>query len=293
MSGPAEFKEKTFEKYFGFELARLTNITFSPDQCDERFIGFDDAFHMPWHFLRHYLPYTRNSRLRRQHGISLKDFDFHASKLSERLPDFKFNLFVQYKRPAYVDHFNGREWSSWGRPYFRFDVTPHQQKILADMEAHSHGRASVVYASAAFWTNSDLYRFSAAEKIVANTNVSNVARLIGHGRYTYDGPGAFGIGHSEPEKIESTSINQIIERGQSQKGLKFTAHIKHAAADLTRALENEPQAMAAMEQVRIANFGNLFDELRDSDAAAESFLYALSTVEAFSEIFDVTFYAMG
>jgi hypothetical protein len=291
MSGPAAFKEKTFEKYFGFELARLTNITFSPDQCDERFIGFDDAFLLPWHFLRHNLPYMRNSRRRRQHGISLKEFDFHASKLSERLPDFKFNLFVQYKRPAYVDHFNGKEWSYWGNPYFRFDVTPHQQKILAAMEAQSHGRASVIYASAAFWTNEDLYRFSAAEEIVANTNISNVALLVGHGRYTYDKPGTFGIGHSEPEPIASTSIYQILERGQGQKGLTFTAHIKRAAADMKRALENEPQLMATVEQVRSANFGNLFDELQDSDA--ESFLYALSTVEAFSEVFDVTFYAMA
>lgn len=292
MSGPTEFKEKTFEKYFGHELARLTNITFSPDQCDERFIGFDDAFLMPAHFMREYLPYIRNSRRRRQqHGLSLKEFDFRASKVSERLPDFKFNLFVQYKRPAYVDHFNGKEWSFWRGPYFRFDVTPHQQKILADMEAHSHGRASVIYASAAFWTNDELYKLSAAEEVVANTNISNVARLVGHGRYTYDVPGTFGIGHSEPEAIESISINQIIERGQSQKGLTFTAHIKRAAADVKRALENEPQTMAVVEQARIANFGNLFDELGDSDA--ESFLYALSTVEAFSEVFNVTFYAMA
>lgn len=291
MSGPAEFKEKTFEKYFGHELARLTNITFSPDQCDERFIGFDDAFLMPLHFMRDYLPYMRNSRRRRQHGLSLKEYDFRASKVSERLPDFKFNIFVQYKRPAYVDHFNGKEWSSWGHPYFRFDVTPHQQKILAGMEAQSHGRASVIYASAAFWTNDDLYKFSAAEEVVANTNISNVALLVGHGRYTYDSPGTLGIGHSEPEPIESTSIYQILERGQGQKGLTFTAHIKRTAADVKLALENEPQLMAAVEQVRSANFGNLFDELRDSDA--ESFIYALSTVEAFSEVFDVTFYAMA
>ncbi|TNV18781.1 hypothetical protein FIC94_04030 [Ochrobactrum teleogrylli] len=75
------------------------------------------------------------------------------------------------------------------------------------------------------------------------------------------------------------------------RGSRFTAHIKRAADDVKRALENEPQTMAVVEQVRIANFGNLFDELGDSDA--ESFLYALSTVEAFSEVFNVTFYAMA
>jgi len=51
----AEFKEKTYEKYFGFELARLTTVTFSPDQCDEAFLGFDDAFFLPWELPRHQL----------------------------------------------------------------------------------------------------------------------------------------------------------------------------------------------------------------------------------------------
>jgi hypothetical protein len=43
----AEFKEKPYEKYFGIELGRRTNVTFSPDQCDEGFLGFDDAFFLP------------------------------------------------------------------------------------------------------------------------------------------------------------------------------------------------------------------------------------------------------
>ncbi len=40
----AQFKEKTYEKQFGIEIGRLTNIVYSPDQCDEKYLGFDDAF---------------------------------------------------------------------------------------------------------------------------------------------------------------------------------------------------------------------------------------------------------
>lgn len=46
-----EFKEKTYEKYFYGELCRQTQICYSPDQCDEHFLGFDDAFFLPKEFL--------------------------------------------------------------------------------------------------------------------------------------------------------------------------------------------------------------------------------------------------
>lgn len=41
------FKEKPFEKQFGIEIGRRTNTIYSPDQCDERFLGFDEAFFLP------------------------------------------------------------------------------------------------------------------------------------------------------------------------------------------------------------------------------------------------------
>ncbi len=41
-----EFKEKPFEKQFAIEIGRLTNVSYSLDQCDEKFLGFDDAFYL-------------------------------------------------------------------------------------------------------------------------------------------------------------------------------------------------------------------------------------------------------
>jgi hypothetical protein len=80
MSRLSEFKEKTYEKYFGFELARRTKITFSPDQCDEEFLGFDDAFYLPQLHLFPWLPYLRRSRRQRISGISSRDIDIFASQ---------------------------------------------------------------------------------------------------------------------------------------------------------------------------------------------------------------------
>jgi len=122
-----EFKEKTFETYFGYEVARQTNITYSPDQCDEEFLGFDAAFLVPGPFLFGLTPYRRRSRLRRlQNGISLQNLEQIAQEIASRMPRFKFNLFVQYKRPVYLLTRGAAQWQHWEQKYYRYDITAHQ-----------------------------------------------------------------------------------------------------------------------------------------------------------------------
>jgi hypothetical protein len=292
MSGLAEFKEKTFEKYFGFELARQTNVTFSPDQCDEEFLGFDDAFLLPWRRdLFSWWPSMRRRRRQWFSGISIREIDTLAADISKRMPRFKFNLFVQYKRPHFIDHHRGKEWLCWGTPYFRFDITPHQQKLLADLEAQASGRAAIVYASAAFWQNSDLYSHSLRGTVVSNSNIASVARLSGHGRFSYQKPGSFGRAHSDPVDIESRSISQVIEIGLQQAKLPFNRHIKLAALNINKAIApDEPQA-AMLDQVRRLILGDEVDAA--AEEPADSFVYAVATIVAFSELFDVSYYAMG
>lgn len=125
----AQFKEKTFEKYFGHELARLTKVTFSPDQWDEALLGFDEAFHLPMLIL-HNLLRAPGRRRRNLPGIELSEIERLGDELSASLPPFKFNLFVQYKRPEYLRSTIAREWASWHKPYFRYETTPHQQDAL-------------------------------------------------------------------------------------------------------------------------------------------------------------------
>jgi hypothetical protein len=284
----AEFKEKTYEKYFGYELARVTNVTYSPDQCDENVLGFDDAYFLPWELLRHRLPYMRRRRWSKLHGLTISQLDEIGDEISRRLPPFRFNLFVQYKRPEYITRSNAAEWSCWFNPYFRYETTPHQQDMLAEIEHGSHGRAATVYAAPAFWRCSDLWSHVSAGRIVAESNIVSVGRLKGHGRFSYQAAGSCGLGHSDPIRIEGLSLQQLIADGLNQEGAPFNRHIKRAARLVEEVLTRDDAATSLMDQARVAALGE-----GAAETPRESLLFALATLEAFSEAFDVSFYAIG
>lgn len=44
MTESTQFNERTYEKYFGRQLARATKSPYSPDLRDEYYLGFDEAF---------------------------------------------------------------------------------------------------------------------------------------------------------------------------------------------------------------------------------------------------------
>jgi hypothetical protein len=52
-------------------------------------------------------------RWARLQGLKLADLDHIADDVSSRMPSFKFNLFVQYKRPEFLKQSNAIEWSCW------------------------------------------------------------------------------------------------------------------------------------------------------------------------------------
>ncbi len=66
-------------------------------------------------------------------------------------PKFKFNIFIQYKRPEYIQSPRGTEYKDWGEPYFRYNILQHQQDILVQLEKNAGENAIVVYASPAFY----------------------------------------------------------------------------------------------------------------------------------------------
>ncbi|MBK8008620.1 MAG: hypothetical protein IPK23_09405 [Rhizobiales bacterium] len=91
--------------------------------------------------------------------------------------------------------------------------------------------------------------------------------------------------------IESRSIDQIIEEGLRQEELSLNRHIKRVALDIDKVITaNEPQA-AMLDRVRRLILGEEPDAV--ADRPSNSFAYALATIVAFSELVDVSFYAMG
>lgn len=237
------FKEKTYEKAFAGELSRLTRISFSPDQVDENILGFDDAFLLSPADVLMIAPYVRRRRHHRLRGTKIINLNQLSDDMADDMPPMKFNLFLQYKRPVRLLTRGGREWDHWKSEYYRFDVTPHQQAILENMEAASHGRAAVVYATPAFHESADLWKHMAADAIVDHSNIASAGKLKGHGCYTYVAPGHHGIGHSEPEDIESPSLREFLRRGiEGNEVIPAAKHIIKAATLAREAIAGDRKA---------------------------------------------------
>lgn len=281
-----EFKEKTYEKYFSNEVARLTNVSFSPDQCDEFYLGFDDAFHLSFDRLILLAPYVRRSRQMHRSGIALSELDHLTEAFVKRMPPFRFNLFAQYKRPDYLRTRGAREWSHWRSPYYRFNVTPHQQRLLELIDAGSHGRAATVYATPAFWRASDLWQFVASEGILDNSNIANAGSLSGHDCYTYCKPGHRGIGHSEPEEIESPPLRQTVSIGvEANEPVEAREHIIKTADIIREAANADDETATLLKQA---------EEIGVVEAPRRSrVVKALITIIAFSEAFGISTYMHG
>lgn len=237
------------------------------------------------------LPHLRRRRWAHLPGLAISEFDHIGDEISPRLPPFKFNLFVQYKRPEYLSRSSAVEWPCWGNPYFRYETTPHQHALLAKIERRSHGRAATVCAAPAFWSNNDLWSHVTSESIVAQSNIASVGRLNGHSRFSYLAAGCVGKGHSDPVDIESPAIEQVLETGLSQEGLPFNWHIKRAARQIEEAMTGDEIAVSLLAKARSAILGE--DGSEATRPTSESLSYALVTIEAFSVSFDVSFYAIG
>lgn len=280
-----EFKEKPFEKYFSIELARLTKFTFSPDPCDESFLGFDDAFWMPLPWMAMHMPYVRHRRRARRQGFSISELEHIADEFAERMPPYRFNLFVQYKRPVRLISQVAPEWGEWGTAYYRYITTPHQQALLVKIEEQSHGRAATVYASPAFWRASELFEFAKNETVVANSNIASVGRLSGHHCYTYINAGFQGKGHSEAMDISSPSLEEVVTQGLQGDAVPFKRHLKQTANLIAESVDSSEDAAPLFQQARAA--------LVDENVGNDSLTGALATISAFCDAFSVSYYAMG
>ena len=286
-----KFKEKTYESYFQTELGRLTNVSFAPDQTDEGLLGFDGAFFIPFIGMTGVFPYVRAGRWRRFVGMSASEIDRFGDELNDRLPPFNLNLFVQYKRPERMARSNAAEWPSWGAAYYRYTTDHRQQHLLEKIANVAHGRAAVVYASPAFWSNSDLFAHARDGTIVAHSNIADVANLTGHHRFSYREAGHHGIGHSEPQPLESAPFDAIIRRGIEQDALPFTRQMKALDASLREALDGERGSYRLWQAARRAVLGG---EIADASPRARgTWLDAIYSVIAFGQAFDVRITALG
>lgn len=210
MATKCEFEEKQFEQLLNNQLILKKHLLYPPGQVLEKTLGFDAAlytqdFDFWYHFPRRRRNPPSGLRIDREWWRELDHVIDHF------FPKYKFNVFIQHKRPSYMTSKASKAWSHWEKPYFSYDLTPHQQKALEELESKIGTQAIVVYACPAFYKLKELWEASEQGNLIKRTNFAQPSKLAGHGRYTYVEAGNSGRAYSDPEDILSFDFSERID----------------------------------------------------------------------------------
>jgi hypothetical protein len=213
----AQFEEKQYEQHLNIELLQGSNLIFPPGQHLENILGFDAAlFTRNRTFWKQFLggyPWYRRFFKAYLDGLHFPKEAFELEEAFDNdLPRFKFNAFIQHKRPERMVKETASEWPSWGRNYYRFKILEHQQKILEVLESSVGSEGVVTYASPAFHTREEFWDAHKTQSFIKNSNFCQPHKLSGHASYTYVASGATGIAHSEPEGVVSKDLMEELQR---------------------------------------------------------------------------------
>lgn len=253
----SEFEEKQYEQHLNIELLQGSNLIFPPGQHLENVLGFDAAlFTRNKNFWRHFLggyPWYRRFFRSYLNGMYFpKDAYELEDAFNNDFPQFKFNAFIQHKRPERMVKDSAAEWDSWNQEYYRYKVLDHQQSTLEILEANVGDQGIVTYASPAFHTKQEFWDVHKSQSFIQNSNFCQPSKLSRHRAYTYISPGTNGIAHSEPEKVESKHlINELDRLSQSE-----TKHDLKNSEFVSNSCELIESALKPQEKYR-----NLYNEI--------------------------------
>lgn len=162
-------------------------------------------------------------------------------------PRFRFNLFIQYKRPQFISSRRGKEYDHWSQAYFRYDINDHQQERLYKLEQRVSHNAIVAYSCAAFWRWSQLWQFVRERRLVENSNFVQPHDLNGHQRYTFVNRGNVGAAYSkEPVAIKILDISKKIDEMRKAKtefktNVAFLSSLADQITDTMKVMPSEFQ----------------------------------------------------
>lgn len=188
---PCEFEEGEYRAPL-FNQLHTSNLLWEPGQVFEGHIGIDHALfttHAYLHALHGYVVPLDGVVLSRY----LWGYIWSRRKRKKKLPSFRLNVFIQAKRPQY-GRYAPKALRAFGlkSPYWRFEITPHQQTALERLRSNLKNRAIVCYACPAFHKESVLHRWTVEPRIVEHSTFPDVASLTGHIAWNFSEPGARG-----------------------------------------------------------------------------------------------------
>lgn len=215
---PADFEESEYRGPLYNQLERGNHLVWEPGQVFEKHIGIDRAAYVtdPYFWGLHGLGAPMS-------GVVLLDYDWYyiwKKRLKNKiLPDFKLNLFLQAKRPHAGTRPRGKvKKAGIVGDYWKFEITPHQQIALEQMEKTLNGKSIVCYAAPAFHTQAALYEHTKNQSIVPSSSFPPASALAGHGAWYYDNGGLSGVANPDFVRMEfeplQTRIVSLMERTQ-------------------------------------------------------------------------------
>ncbi len=281
MPVPSGFSEKTFESYFNAELNSRTTFTFSPGQVDEAKLGFDASFWLDSFDLWRVLPPRVFRDFKRFDGVSKSELDHFAGELSKALPPFQLNLFIQYKLAEKLRTARSSEWEFWEAPYFRYDLTAHQQFALERLSKVGRGRCTCLYAAYASVDAAELFDAAANEKVIDGSNLVEAIRLQDHARYSFIDSGSGGTGHSEPEEIEGRNLEELLSEARKTDGFPLAQNVKFLSKDIFDAVGQHRLFKSALR-------ATFYDSDVENIAVGISFVDSARVIKAFCDAFSVS-----
>jgi len=216
-----EFEEAEYRGPL-FNQLSTSSLLWEPGQVFEKHIGIDHAL-----FTTHEYLHALHGHGAPLNGVILSRYNWGyiwaARGSKKKLPSFRLNVFIQAKRPQY-GRYAPKVLKAQGlkSPYWRFEVTQHQQVALAKLQQRLNSRAIVCYACPAFHKESILHKWTVQPRIVENSTFPDVATLIGHSAWNFSEPGARGVANIDPTANDSPSLLErvgfLIERGHQGSG---------------------------------------------------------------------------
>lgn len=278
-----EFEEAEYRGPL-FNQLSTSSLLWEPGQVFEKHIGIDHAL-FTTHAYLHAL-YGHSAPL---DGVVLSrlnwDYIWTVRRSKKRLPSFRLIVFIQAKRPQY-GRYAPKALKAQGlkSPYWRFEVTPHQQVALEKLQQRLNSRAIVCYACPAFHKESILHKWTVQPRIVENSTFPDVAILSSHSAWNFSEPGACGVANVDPTASDAPSlldrVGFLIEQGGQGSGtaVEELQLLSQAVKLATESVSDEATHIQARfsegERILQEILGEFYDgEEREASAAYATVLH--------------------
>jgi hypothetical protein len=212
----AEFEEREYESAVTIELADGRAFVLSPGQVAEKVLGYDSAAdpiaqNPVWEVLR--LPRPTGVRLLPVHWPP------RTPPPAGRLPQSIVSLILQYKRPTFLHGARAAQWTYWRCPYYRFERTGHQHRVLRRLERNLGGLALVRYAAPAFWQRGDLEQAHLQRTVLNRSGFVSPGELGNHRVWTYIRPGIDGRANPTARRFPFSTFETLVSQIYESRGV--------------------------------------------------------------------------